>query len=1566
MPRHARCDAQAKMALLSSSKRMRVAVILAIVVAGLSGLYALVGFVVVPGVLERQLPGYSEQHFGSRITCRNVTFNPFLLKLTAEDVRVPGPGPEPIAHVRKLLVDLGWGGLFSRMWRFDAVEVTGLELNVVRAPDGRLNLARLIEHTRRNAAQRPASRPNTEIQLPRVRIDRAALQRSAVRFIDRSLEPEARSDVTWIDFDLFDISTAPQADGQSRLTAVLPEGGAIAWVARLSINPIASAGEVRLIDAQPLALWKHLRDHMPLAAPAGQIDFAAQYRFAYDKGKASLSLQHASVVARGLVLAERDTQTPALKLTRLSTQEASFDLATRQVVLPQVSLHAGAVNVAVDEHGVMNWQRMFRRENSPRSTQETPWQVRIGSAALDDIDVRYVDASRRIPLRIEGDGLSGQLQLGISAGGKPTQIVAQSIALDAQSLFVGPAGDSARAALQAAPVQVRDGSFDLDDRVLELPGTRLHQGELLFAVDRNGQLNWTGLFAHAPSAAPSAPGGGPGWRFAFPDLQATRLATQYQDDSKVRPVRARVEALGGRLDLAIAPGTRSPVQLNDMRLNGKQIRVGSEQAAALMLDGAELANGRLGEHEVALNGLHLHDGQLRVERDAKGATNWSQMMRGRQTADKPGMPWRIELPSLAVERVALRYADRSRRTPLAINVASLNGKGRVRVVTGSPSGPEADHIALSASGVKIEALADEVSPVALQRVSLEQGRLHGQAIELPKLDINGGKVHAVRAADGTIDVQQLFVDRNASSGTQSQPKGTEAWRVHANNVQLHDIGLQLVDQAHATPLSLEAATVNAQMALDFVAGKRFAVREVGIEAGPLRLKPAQQGERFLSLDRMGITGGQLDTGARLLAARSIQLRGGGAQLERNSSGQFLMLNAFARPSTTASGSLLKDEAKAAPWHYRIGELTVQDFTTRYVDRTFSPPLTLPASIRSAELNNFDSTSAQPAKFDVQLGVGQRGEATFLGTLAQDAHAAQARFNLKTFDLTSLQPVLGEHLALNLKSGLLSANSTLQLSRTPKSGTVVHTDGQLEVADLLIDESITGDRFMSWKKLHAAPVVFDSSAKALQVGRVLLDAPTAKLEITQQGTLNLKRILKAERTAASEQSPAPGSDGKKEEKEGKEQKGRKLSVRVDRLRVRNGNLRYADQSLVLPFAANIKPLNGAMISISNMPGEYTELQAEGRIDPFAFARASGRIDLFDPRGYTNIRAQFKNVEMPKLSPYTITFAGRAVAAGKLWLDLNYQIVNGQLVGNNSVTVQDLKLGERVEAPRARDLPLDLAARLLTNQEGVISVSIPVRGNLNNPSFDYRTVIRDALTTTLTRIATAPFRWLGRLVGLGAEEVDRVTFEVGNHILRPPQQEDLLHVAHSLTERSRLYASVRGTFAAEQDVEAMREERVRRELARRLGFQLLPGEEPGPTAFGQVATQRSLEGMLEARLGPGAVQAFAQEYSQTTRQPVQRVDRTGPALGAGSPDRSFYQAIFRRLVALQPIGEDQARALATQRANTIKAFLVDSGHVAPNRVVIEHVRQVQPTDEGEAVQSEVRLKSGREPASETAER
>src|SRR5690606_18541460 len=106
--------------------------------------------------------------------------------------------------------------------------------------------------------------------------------------------------------------------------------------------------------------------------------------------------------------------------------------------------------------------------------------------------------------------------------------------------------------------------------------------------------------------------------------------------------------------------------------------------------------------------------------------------------------------------------------------------------------------------------------------------------------------------------------------------------------------------------------------------------------------------------------------------------------------------------------------------------------------------------------------------------------------------------------------------------------------------------------------------------------------------------------------------------------------------------------------------------------------------------------DGRVQPYGAARASGSIQLAAPREFTDIRAEFNNVPLPKLSPYTITFAGRAVAEGTLWLDLEYRIVDGNLVGQNGITMQDLRLGERVQAPRALDLPLELAAALLTDE------------------------------------------------------------------------------------------------------------------------------------------------------------------------------------------------------------------------------------------------------------------------------
>ena len=231
-------------------------------------------------------------------------------------------------------------------------------------------------------------------------------------------------------------------------------------------------------------------------------------------------------------------------------------------------------------------------------------------------------------------------------------------------------------------------------------------------------------------------------------------------------------------------------------------------------------------------------------------------------------------------------------------------------------------------------------------------------------------------------------------------------------------------------------------------------------------------------------------------------------------------------------------------------------------------------------------------------------------------------------------------------------------------------------------------------------------------------------------------------------------------------------------------------------------------------------------------------------------------MPPLSPYTATFAGRAVAAGRLSLDLQYRIVDRALVGQNKAVMENFKLGERVEAPNALDLPLDLAIALLTDSEGRITVAVPIQGNVGQPTFDYRHLIREAIGNLIPRVVSPLFRALGRLFG-GVDEVASIEFTPGSARLRPPEREKLDKVAHVLSERRELKLVIRGPFDPERDGEAVRSNGVRRDVAQALGVKLEGREDPGPIAYSDAATsERSRRSWRHG--GPKAMEELARVH------------------------------------------------------------------------------------------------------------
>ncbi len=259
------------------------------------------------------------------------------------------------------------------------------------------------------------------------------------------------------------------------------------------------------------------------------------------------------------------------------------------------------------------------------------------------------------------------------------------------------------------------------------------------------------------------------------------------------------------------------------------------------------------------------------------------------------------------------------------------------------------------------------------------------------------------------------------------------------------------------------------------------------------------------------------------------------------------------------------------------------------------------------------------------------------------------------------------------------------------------------------------------------------------------------------------------------------------------------------------LDFSDRSLPLPFDAAIRDMDGTISTLSNRSEEPAEIALEGRVNEYGLARINGTTKPLDPTNQTDITMVFRNLDISRLTPYTIQFAGYAIETGRLDLDLGYRLANRKLQGDNKVVIREMKLGEKSDLPGAGSLPLGLAVALLTDSEGVIDLAVPVEGDLDNPEFRISGVIWRAIGNLITKAVTAPFRFLGSLVGIDSEDFGTLHFQPGRSDLSPPDREQLVKLGEAMLQRPELSLEIAGSYSAALDRPALQAARVEQDIS-----------------------------------------------------------------------------------------------------------------------------------------------------------
>ena len=334
------------------------------------------------------------------------------------------------------------------------------------------------------------------------------------------------------------------------------------------------------------------------------------------------------------------------------------------------------------------------------------------------------------------------------------------------------------------------------------------------------------------------------------------------------------------------------------------------------------------------------------------------------------------------------------------------------------------------------------------------------------------------------------------------------------------------------------------------------------------------------------------------------------------------------------------------------------------------------------------------------------------------------------------------LEADLASGQLESSAEISYAKDIKA------DAKVSIKDIRLNGK-KSEKLIAFKSLDLEKISF--AKNDLAISGVSLNSPFIKAHLSKERKFNLSQIVKEDKNKAK-------TEAKPESKKTASKKDDELKFSVKNFSLKNGEVDFSDASLFMPFATTISKLNGKLTDIDKKRPSSGEFQ--GVVGKNGFAQITAKLFPFELKQNTDIKLDFKDIDLTDITPYSGQFVGYKIKKGKLNLNLNYSVVDSKLNGSNFINFDSLTLGEKVDSKDAVNLPLSLAISILSDQNNQINIDLPVEGNLDDPDFKYGGVIWAAVKKLFADITLAPFRFLGNALGLGSKDLSSIDFLAGS--------------------------------------------------------------------------------------------------------------------------------------------------------------------------------------------------------------
>lgn len=385
-------------------------------------IYAIIGFLILPPIVRRVAQKQISAQLDRETTIEQVKINPFALSATIRGLLIRDRDGQPFVSWDEVYANFQLSSLIRKAWTFKEVSTTRPFVRVQLNKDGSFNFSDLIAKFSTNA---PAEKNPAPAKPLLLNIDRLQISGAVAALADFSPRQPFKRTLGPLDITLDNFATHPDNKNPYAFTGTTDAGERIAWSGYFYLDPLRSAGELKLFNFSLNKYAALYQDLTKFELRGGSVAMTTKYRVELSATNRVAKVEDTSVALRDLAVGASGETNNLAELALVSVNGASADLQGHTAHVNGITVADGKIFLSRNHDAQINLVELAK-PNSQAAPPEgilfllrsvtnavamllnttNDWRASLGEVNVTNVSAHLEDWVNSRPARLALDNIS--------------------------------------------------------------------------------------------------------------------------------------------------------------------------------------------------------------------------------------------------------------------------------------------------------------------------------------------------------------------------------------------------------------------------------------------------------------------------------------------------------------------------------------------------------------------------------------------------------------------------------------------------------------------------------------------------------------------------------------------------------------------------------------------------------------------------------------------------------------------------------------------------------------------------------------------------------------------------------------------------------------------------------------------------------------------------------------------------------------------------------------------------------------------------------------------------------